>query len=134
MRKVFICSRYRTDEGAGFTVENNVRIAIQACAIAIQQGYAPYAPHLYLPQCLYHLDEDMPICERLYRHVWREFLSTCDEVWQWGKTVTEEMREVLDYSKEVGIPIRVLDNSGIPEHAWNDRELYKEYFYGKRKI
>ena len=50
MKKVFICSRYHADDT--HTVEDAVSRALYACYIAIRKGYAPIAPHLYLPRCL----------------------------------------------------------------------------------
>ena len=47
MKKVYICSRYRADDR--HTVEDNIKRAISACNYAAVKGYAPYAPHLYLP-------------------------------------------------------------------------------------
>ena len=50
MKLVYICSRYRAD--ATHTVEEAVDSALYACSVAISKGYAPIAPHLYLPRCL----------------------------------------------------------------------------------
>jgi len=93
--------------------------------MAIHKGYAPYAPHLYLPRCL---DDDNPFERELGMAAGREFLATCDEVWQWGATVTEGMAAELATASELGIPIRVFNSIGIPQHAWNDPKLYEAYF------
>ena len=50
MKLVYICSRYRAD--ATHTIEEAVDSALYACSVAISKGYAPIAPHLYLPRCL----------------------------------------------------------------------------------
>lgn len=72
MKLVYICSRYRAD--ATHTVEEAVDSALYACSVAISKGYAPIAPHLYLPRCL---DDNEP-AERAAgaalgaREAWRE--------------------------------------------------------------
>ena len=75
MKKVFICSRYRADEK--HTVADSVARASSACSRAVMNGYAPYAPHLYLPLCL---DDDDPAEREAGMAVGREFLATCDEL------------------------------------------------------
>ena len=61
MKLVYICSRYRAD--VTHTVEEAVDSALYACSVAISKGYAPIAPHLYLPRCL---DDNEPAeCARL---------------------------------------------------------------------
>lgn len=114
MKKVFICSRYRADER--HTVEEAVSSALSACGHAIQKGYAPIAPHLYIPRCL---DDSNPEERAAGMAIGREFLKMCDEVWQWGKTVTEGMAEELAYAKKLGKPIKVFNTHGIPYAQWN---------------
>ena len=114
MKKVFICSRYRADDT--HTVEDAVFRALYACYIAISKGYAPIAPHLYLPRCL---DDNDPAEREAGMAAGRAFLAVCDEVWQWGKTVTEGMAAELAYAEELGIPVRVFNTIGIPRERWN---------------
>lgn len=114
MKKVFICSRYRAD--ATHTVEDAVSRAAYACYIAISKGCAPIAPHLYLPQCL---DDNDPAERAAGMAAGREFLAVCDEVWQWGATITEGMAAELAYAVELGIPIKVFNSIGIPRERWN---------------
>ena len=98
MKKVYICSRYRADDR--HTVEGNIRRALFACSYAAEKGYAPYAPHLYLPRCL---DDNDPADRALGIAIGSEFLKSCDEVWQWGATVSEGMAAELALAKELGI-------------------------------
>jgi len=114
MKRVFICSRYRAD--ARHTVEEALASASSACRKAIEKGCAPYAPHLYLPDCLC---DDEPEEREMGLAVGRAFLAVCDEVWQWGKTVTEGMARELEYAKSLGIPIKVFNTIGIPYEQWN---------------
>lgn len=114
MKKVYICSRYRADDK--HSVENNIKRALFACNYAATKGYAPYAPHLYLPRCL---DDNDPAERMLSMRIGREFLETCNEVWQWGATVSEGMAAELALAKELGIPIKVFNSIGIPYEKWN---------------
>jgi hypothetical protein len=114
LKKVFICSRYRADDK--HTTDDNVRRALFACSYAAAHGYAPYAPHLYLPRCL---DDSNPLERAQGMAAGREFLTVCDEVWQWGATVSAGMAAELAYAKELGIPIQVFNSIGIPYEQWN---------------
>lgn len=114
MKRVFICSRYRADET--HTVEENISRALFACTHAVLKGYAPIAPHLYLPRCL---DDNCPDERELGMAAGREFLAVCDEVWQWGATISAGMAVELAYAAELGIPIRVFNSIGIPRERWN---------------
>ncbi|MEG0542439.1 MAG: DUF4406 domain-containing protein [Angelakisella sp.] len=114
MKKVFICSRYRAD--ATHTFVEAVNSALFACYYAINKGCAPIAPHLYLPRCL---DESDPVERDAGMAAGREFLAVCDEVWQWGKTITAGMAAELAYAEELGIPIKVYNTIGIPREDWN---------------
>lgn len=114
MKKVFICPRYRAD--ATHTIEEAVASALFACSFAINKGYAPIAPHLYLPRCL---DDNDPAERAAGMAAGRAFLAVCDEVWQWGKSVTEGMAAELAYAEDLGIPIKVFNTIGIPRERWN---------------
>lgn len=114
VRKVFICSRYRPDER--HTVQDAVSSALSACGQAIHSGCIPIAPHVYLPRCL---DYNRPEERAIGIAFGRELMKLCDEVWQWGKTVTEGMAEDLAYARELGKPIQVYNTIGIPHAEWN---------------
>lgn len=114
MKKVYICSRYRADDR--HTVEDNIQRALSACNYAATKGYAPYAPHLYLPRCL---DDNDPAERAVGMRIGQEFLKICDEVWLWGATVSAGMAAELALAKELGIPIKVFNSFGIPYEQWN---------------
>lgn len=105
MKKVYICSRYRADEK--HTVEENVESALEACRYAASMGYAPYAPHLYLPRCL---DDNNSRERTIGLMIGQEFLKECDEVWQWGTDISEGMAAELAIAEELRISVRVFDN------------------------
>lgn len=121
MKLVYICSRYRAD--ATHTVEEAVDSALYACSVAISKGYAPIAPHLYLPRCL---DDNEPAERAAGTAAGLAFLAVCDEVWQWGKTITEGMAAELARAKELGIPIKVYNTLGIPYEQWNSMGKAKQ--------
>lgn len=123
MKKVYICSRYRADDR--HTVEDNVKRALFACRCAAQIGCAPYAPHLYLPQCL---NDNDPAERAVGMQIGQDFLKICDEVWQWGETVSEGMAAELAFAKELGIPIKVFpggeyDRTDTPPEQWNSKAV-----------
>ena len=123
MKKVYICSRYRADDR--HSVEDNIKRALSACYHAAIKGYAPYAPHLYLPRCL---DDNDPADRALGMEIGREFLKICDAVWQWGATVSKGMAAELALAKELGIPIKVFNSIGIPYEQWNGTKMAKKIF------
>ena len=82
---------------------------VQTCAL-------PISPHLYLPQCL---DDNDPAERAAGIRIGQEFLKNCDEVWQWGATVSEGMAAELALAKELGIPVKVFNSIGIPHDQWN---------------
>lgn len=114
MKKVFICSRYRADDN--HTVEENISRALFACTQAAMKGYAPIAPHLYLPRCL---DDDDPTERATGMAAGLAFLAVCDEVWQWGATVSPGMAAELAYAAILGIPVKIFNSVGIPRERWN---------------
>lgn len=123
MKKVYICSRYRADDR--HSVEDNIQRALYACYHAAIKGYAPYAPHFYLPRCL---DDNDTADRALSMAIGQEYLKTCDEVWQWGATVSKGMAAELALAKELGIPVKVFNSIGIPYEQWNSTKTTKKIF------
>lgn len=54
----------------------------------------------------------------------QEFLKICDEVWQWGATVSAGMAAELALAKELGIPIKVIPDA--PEDVAACKEAGKK--------
>lgn len=71
-------------------------------------GYAPIAPHLYLPRCL---DDNNQADRTAGITAGQAFLAVCDEVWQWGATISEGMASELAYAAELGIPVKVFNSN-----------------------
>ena len=95
--KVFISSPF-----AG-NVESNIENAKKYCAFAVNEGYIPYAPHLFFPQ---FMNDNDVIQRQLGIHMGKEFLKICKEVWVFGKRVSAGMAEEIELANMLGIPIR----------------------------
>lgn len=121
MKKIYICSRYRADDR--HTVESNIERALYACTIALNKGCAPIAPHLIYPRCL---DDEDTADRELGLRAARAWIAVCDELWQWGASVSEGMAQEIAIAKEAGIPVKVFNSIGIPKHLWNGEKLKQE--------
>ena len=114
MKKVYICSRYRAD--AEHSLEDNIRRALYGCCIAMDEGCAPIAPHLIYPRIL---DDTVPEERQKGLELAKEWIPVCDELWQWGATVSKGMAEEIALAKSLGIPVKVFNSIGIPYEQWN---------------
>jgi len=93
---VFICSPYRGD------VARNIENAQHYCQIAIKAGKIPIAPHLYFPQ---FLDDNDPTQRRIGIFYGLELMKLCDEVWVFGKEMTEGMRQEIAHAEGLGMQV-----------------------------
>ena len=96
MKRLFICSPYRGD------VEKNIAIAKRISRLAFQNGYAPFAPHLYYPT---FLDDELPV-ERAYgieaAKVW---MNCAEKMWIYGRFgITEGMQGEINYATSIALP------------------------------
>ena len=94
---VFICSPFSGDE------QTNIENARRYCRFAVDQGYAPFAPHLFFPQFMDDADEH----ERnlaLFMDI--VLLSKCAELWVFGDAVTNGMSIEIEKAKRKGQLIR----------------------------
>ncbi|HSK68254.1 MAG TPA: DUF4406 domain-containing protein [Candidatus Limnocylindria bacterium] len=97
MPRVFISSPYSGDVG------RNQELARRFLRLAIEQGFAPIAPHLLYPQVL---DNDDPANYDLGMALGLRWLETCDEMWVCGDTVSKGMGMEMAYAQENGIRTR----------------------------
>jgi len=88
MRTAYICSPYAGD------TKRNKQYARELTAHAIQLGYAPITPHLYITECLYDND---PKQRELGLNVALELLNKCDVIYVGAKYgISDGMgREIL---------------------------------------
>lgn len=98
MKKAFICSAYRGD------IEKNTERAKRYCLAALDQGYAPFAPHLLYPQFL----RDENSSDRfLGIQCGIEFLKCCDIVLVFGG-ITAGMHSEIDEAERLGMEIEYI--------------------------
>lgn len=128
-RMVFICSPYRghgeTKEEAKKDFYKNKRLAMFAARYAVDQGYLPYAPHLYFTNFL--ADSDLDERERGI-NLGLSWLAQCDEMWVIGHEISEGMEAEIAKAREWGIRIIRYVKPRTPE----DRLLDAIFFPGIR--
>lgn len=106
-RRIFICSPFRVEPtsapfaDAAKRVENRQN-AIELCKRALEQGHAPFAPHLFYPQLL---DDNKLTDRQLGLDAGLSWLVEADEVWALRGVVSEGMRGELDLAEGLGIPV-----------------------------
>jgi hypothetical protein len=94
---VFICSPFAGD------IEVNTMRAIRYTRFAVVSGAIPFAPHLLYPQVL----DENDLAERelglFFGLVW---LGKCNELWVFGRYISNGMSREIAKAKKRGIPIR----------------------------
>lgn len=99
--RVYIASPYRTSNMR----EAYDRYLIQCLDDSISKGEAPYAPHIYLPQCKLCDDSDRAGRNRGLE-IGRKFLSVCNLVAVYKDFgISDGMIEEADYAKSLKIPV-----------------------------
>ena len=101
--EVYICSPYRGD------IETNTANARRYCRYAFDQGFHPYAPHLYYPQ---FLDEEKPKERAAGIHYALMQMWRMKEFWLFGDKHTEGMKAEIELAVDLGIPIRTFSDDG----------------------
>jgi hypothetical protein len=98
MKRIFVCSPFQGKQ-------ENLERAKMYCRYVVQEGHAPFAPHLLFPQFLDDADPDSR-----EKGIWAgiSYLRTCDEVWVFGETAstlpTPGMAKELEAAKILGVP------------------------------
>lgn len=96
MKLVFICSPYQGD------IEMNVIKARRFCYFAFKKNVTPFAPHLHFTQ---FLDENINEEREAGITMGMEFLDHCDEIWIFGRLLSEgmdrELKKALQLKKKV---------------------------------
>lgn len=97
MKRIFICSRFAGD------VENNIETARKLCRKAVDQGCAPFAPHLLYPQ---FVDDIKPDERETGIACGLQFMAVCDEVWAYvGDGMSDGMRREMIHAQRIGKPV-----------------------------
>lgn len=97
---VFICSPLRGNE------EINQELCRKYCKFACDQGYVPFAPHIFYTQFLLEETE-----EERNRGIscGLEILKRCDEIWVFAKdeqSASEGMKTEIEFAKQHDIIIK----------------------------
>lgn len=88
---VYIYSPYAGD------TKTNTENAKRYSRYAVDAGVIPFAPHLLLPL---YMKEESERGMALYTDL--VFLSRCDELWVFGKTISSGMQAEIDHATKLG--------------------------------
>ncbi len=104
MKKAYICSPYRAENSDD--LDRNIAYAQDLTRKAIDAGYAPITPHIYLTQCL----DDRKENEREKGlEVGAELLILCDVVFVGDRYgISEGMASEIALAKDCGIKVTAL--------------------------
>ena len=94
---VYICSPLSGD------ILGNQEKARRYCRFAVDSGYIPLAPHLFLPQ---FMRDDLQAERDLALFMDIVLLSKCAELWVFGSTISKGMGMEIEKAKRKGQPIR----------------------------
>ena len=94
---VYICSPLSGD------VKRNQNKACGYSRFVVSKGYIPIAIHLMFPQ---FIDDDNKDDRSKAINMGLEILSRCDELWCFGKNMSEGMLKELEFAKKYMIKIR----------------------------
>ena len=92
---VYICSPYSGD------VDRNIEKACRYSRFAVEEGYVPITPHLWMPLFISEETErEMAISLDL------RLIDVCSELWVCGDVISDGMRREMAYAADLGIPIQ----------------------------
>ena len=103
---VYICSPLRGE------YKKNIERAIKYCEFAGKKGCVPIAPHLYFP--LFLSDAD-PTERQVGMNMGKILLKHCDEIWVFGVTISEGMKDEIAVAVQNHLPIRYFEAYGRKE-------------------
>ena len=92
---VYICSPYSGNE-----ISNSEK-ACRYSRFAVEEGYVPVTPHLYIPLFVSEEQERelaFSLCLRL--------MDTCSEMWVFGDVITDGMRREMAYAADNYVVMR----------------------------
>ena len=105
----YICLPYAGD------TKTNTENAKRYSRYAVDAGVIPFAPHLLLPL---YMKEESEHGMALYMDL--VFLSRCDELWIFGKTISSCMQAEIDHATKLGKRVRYFTENlieGGPQDA-----------------
>lgn len=92
---VYICSPFSGD------IEGNIKKAREYSRFAVAQGAIPLAPHLLLPQFMSEQTE-----RELAMFMDMVLLGRCEEIWVFGKQISNGMAAEIEKAKQNNMKIR----------------------------
>lgn len=108
MKKVYICSPYRAANAT--ELYRNLAYARELTRQAVDAGFAPITPHLYLTQCLDDKNDEERAAGMA---VGEELLTLCDVMFVGDKYgISEGMKFEIALAKERGIRATKLTPAG----------------------
>ena len=105
-KRVFVCSPL-----SGDIVRNKKKAALY-CRWVAQQGFFPYAPHVF---CTQFLDDSRTQDRVAGINIGLSFLEACDEIWVFGSTLSMGMQQEVDLAKRKGLSIRTFEDHVVQE-------------------
>lgn len=96
MKMIFVCSPYRGD------IEGNIARAHRYCRFVARSEAVPMAPHTIFTQWLDDNDKEE---REAGIYLGLEVLSRCDEVWVFGRHITEGMSKEITTAYSLQKPI-----------------------------
>lgn len=99
---VYICSPLAGD------MDGNMEKTRRYCKFAVRKGAIPLAPHLLFPQFMDDTDSDERALAMFMNMV---LLGKCDQLWVFGKTMSEGMAAEIGKAEKRGMVIRYFTES-----------------------
>ena len=99
---VYICSPYSGD------VEKNTEMARRYSRYAIDKGFIPITPHLWLPGILSEATE-----RELAISIDLRLLELTEELWICGDVISEGMKQEIAHARELRLPVRCIREEDI---------------------
>ena len=88
MKLIYVCSPLRSEPKEE---KRNREYAIKCSKYVIDNGEAPVAPHIFVPE--YMTDDDD------WETANKTLLNKCDELWVFGNTISDGMKNEIEYFK-----------------------------------
>ena len=95
MKKVYVCSPLRGNNFSQHNMQKNIAKARLYCRDVLDKGHIPIAPHVYLTQ---FMDDTIAEEREHAKKINVQLLDLCDELWIYGKEISEGMHEEIDYA------------------------------------
>ncbi len=113
-KKVYVCSPCKGN------IKNNRKKARLYSKYVASRGFIPFTPHLYFTEFAEFLDDNKPEEREIVLRLAIEWLFQCDELWSFGETISEGMKNEIEIAKKLGIKI-VHVPTEIVEDLLNDK-------------